>query len=466
MAETNAELLEKVLLRIANPVLIPASRYHDPDFFEAEKKHVWPHVWQMACRLEELPNLGDYTVYEIFDKSVIMIHTSEGVKGFLNACRHRGVKLAHGPGHCDSEGFVCPFHGWRWNAEGENTFIFGRQIFDEDIITRAHVDLAPVRTECWAGCAFINFDDDAPSLRDSLGPVAGRMDARQADKLKTDWWCATVLPTNWKLAMEAFMESYHVMQTHRQLFDVTPDATVQYGRNFDDRQVNEGLEGRDRVNMMANFIASISDGMGGGIVHGTEMAVIEKLRDMDAPKDPSAATMAFYTQAWQNVEDDLRARGADVFDVKRVNSEVEFNAVEFMFPNFFLLPMITAMASYRIRPLTPETCLFEIWSLAMRADGEGPEAPSEPTVLPCDSPDFPEIPRQDYSNLSIQQTGLHNLDFMRIGKGCNGADGEGLISNYQRVIDGFIAGLDAEALRNAQNVCNSGFQAPILDIGF
>ena len=145
---------------------------------------------------------------------------------------------------------------------------------------------------------------------------------------------------------------------------------------------------------------------------------------------------------------------------------MEFNGVEFMFPHFFLLPMVAAMASYRIRPLTPETCLFEIWSLVIRPDGEPFDTPTEPTMLPYNSQDFPEIPRQDYSNLPIQQLGLHNLDYMRIGKGAIGGDSEGLISNYQRVIDGFIAGLDKETLRKAQNIANSGFQSTILDIGF
>ncbi len=459
--------LGKVLFRIANPELIPAERYYDPEFFELEKKQMWPHAWQMACRLEELPELGDYTVYDIFDKSVLMIHTSEGVKGFLNACRHRGVKLAHGPGKCGSEGFVCPFHGWRWNGEGENTFVFGKRIFSEEIITRAQIDLARVRTEYWAGCAFINFDDDAPSLRDSLGPVAERMDARHADKLKMDWWCGTVLPTNWKLAMEAFMESYHVMQTHRQLYDLTPNATHHYGRNVDDLPVNEDLNGPETVEQMFRFIENIHDGMGGGIVHETEVAVLERLRTLDVPQDDAAiATQTFYTQAWQDIEADMRTRGADAFELAKVSQEVEFNAVEFMFPHFFLLPMFEAMASYRIRPLTPETCLFEIWSLVIRPDGEPFDTPVEPTMLPYNSQDFPEIPRQDYSNLPIQQLGLHNLDYLRIGKGFQGGDSEGLISNYQRVIDGFIAGLDKETLRKAQNVANSGFQSTILDIGF
>ncbi len=467
MVGTTTTALREVPLSIANPELIPAKRYYDPEFFEAEKQHLWPHVWQMACRLEELPHVGDYTVYDIFDKSVIMIRTADGVKGFLNACRHRGVKLAHGPGSVGPEGFTCPFHGWRWNAQGENTFIFGRRIFSDDIITPNQINLAPVRTEYWAGCAFINFDDDAPALRESLGPVAERMDARHADRLKMDWWCATVLPTNWKLAMEAFMESYHVMQTHRQLYDLSPNATQQYGRNVDDLPVNEGLNGPEMVQTMVNFMANINEGMGGGIVHDTEVAVMEKLRTLEVPEsDAASATQLFYANAWRDIEQDLTSRGADVFDIAKVAQEVEFNAVEFIFPHFFLLPMIAAMASYRIRPLTPETCLFEIWSLVLRPDDQPHDTPTEPTMLPYNSPDFPEIPRQDYSNLPIQQLGLHNLDFMRIGKGLNGGDSEGLISNYQRLIDGYIAGRDPETLRKAQNIVNSGFQETILDIGF
>ena len=466
MANDNEECLAAVPLRITNPELIPAERYHDPEFFEAEKKHLWPHVWQMACRLEEIPEVGDYTVYNILDKSVIMIHTSDGVKGFLNACRHRGVRLAHGPGHCGTGGFVCPFHGWRWNSDGENTFIFGRQIFSPDVIEKAQIDLAPVRTEHWAGCAFINFDDDAPGLRESLGPVAARMDARNADKLRMDWWCGTVLPTNWKLAMEAFQESYHVMQTHRQLFDVTPNATKQYGPDYDNKPIHEGIGGGKMVNVLVDFMDKLSEGMGGGMVHETELTVLNKLRDMDAPEDGAEAAAAFYARAWNEVEADGRKRGAPMFDIPGISTGQPYHAVEFMFPHFFLLPVMGAMASYRIRPLTPETCLFEIWCLVLRPEGQPFQTPTEPTILPYDSQDFPEIPRQDYSNLPLQQIGLHNLDFMRIGKSAHGADSEGMISNYQRLIDGFLAGLDKETLRKGQNIVNSGFQETILDIGF
>jgi carnitine monooxygenase subunit len=121
------------------------------------------------------------------------------------------------------------------------------------------------------------------------------------------------------------------------------------------------------------------------------------------------------------------------------------------------------MSSYRIRPLTPETCLFEIWSLALRPDGEAYDTPREPTVLPYSSDQFPEIPRQDYYNLPLQQLGLHAGGFthMRLSH-----SHEGLISNYQRLIDGYLAGRDPQVLAKAAHVVNSGFEAPIAEIGF
>ncbi len=461
MTANTDDKLRAVPHRVSNPELIPAERYYDPEFFELEKQKVWPHVWQMACRLEEIPNVGDFTEYTILDKSLIIVRTKSGVKAFHNACRHRGVRLATGPGNCAKQGFVCPFHGWRWNIEGENTFVFGKQIFSEELLERAEIDLKPCRVEFWGGCAFINFDDNAPSLLESLGPVAERLNARNVDKLKMDWWYGTVLPTNWKLAMEAFQEGYHTMKTHPQLQQLSALGNP-YGTDAEGLVPHRGLDARQTVNMHVDFLARLSSGMG-GMVHNTEVAVLEKLRDMDVPEDPMEATMAFYARAHEEITRDGIERGAPIFDVKKVSQDVEFHAVEFMFPHYFLLPMLGAMSSYRIRPMTAETCLFEIWSLVLRPENEAFDTPRQPTMLPYDSKEFPEIPQQDYSNLPLQQLGLHagGFEFMRLSKA-----NEGMISNYQRLIDGYIAGLDPKLLSKASQIVNAGFEGPILDIGF
>ncbi len=84
---------------------IPKERYYDPEFFQLEVEHLWPRVWQMACRLEEIPNPNDMTTYEVLDQSVIVVRTPElGVRAFHNTCRHRGVRLVEEPGTCGSCG--------------------------------------------------------------------------------------------------------------------------------------------------------------------------------------------------------------------------------------------------------------------------------------------------------------------------------------------------------------------------
>jgi phenylpropionate dioxygenase-like ring-hydroxylating dioxygenase large terminal subunit len=455
--------LETVPLRVDQPTRIPAARYYDQAFFELEREKLWPHVWQMACRLEEIPEVGDWVEYKILDNSVIVVRTKSGVKAFHNACRHRGVQLAVGRGNCEVQGFTCPFHGWRWNIDGENTFVYAPQVFDAADLEKAELNLVPCRVEFWAGCAFINFDDHAPALRDSLGPVATRLEARNVDKLRMEWWYATVVPTNWKLAMEAFMEGYHVMRTHPQLHAHMAVETAAYGLDMNQRAPTRQTTPREFVDKTLKFFATNGEGMAGMILKD-EVAIAERVAaEIELPDDLFQAVGAFYSQCKDAVYQEGLKRGLPVFDINKAEAEHGVSYVEFMFPHYFLLPFFSAMSSYRIRPLTAETCLFEIWSLAPIAEDDPRPRITEPVVLPYDSPDFPEIPRQDYSNLPRQQLGLHarGFEYMRLSN-----SKEGMISNYQRLIDGYLASLDPEKLAKATQAVNSGFEAPILDIGF
>jgi Rieske 2Fe-2S family protein len=89
---------------------VPKQRYFDPDFYELENELLWPRVWQMACRLEEIPEARDFVEYEFLDQSVIVLRNDDlTVSAFQNACRHRGVKVVEGHGRC-GRGFTCPFH--------------------------------------------------------------------------------------------------------------------------------------------------------------------------------------------------------------------------------------------------------------------------------------------------------------------------------------------------------------------
>ena len=90
------------------PDRVRKERYFDPEFYRMECELLWPRVWQMACRLEEIPQAGDFVEYEILDQSVIVVRTDDGVRAFQNVCRHRGVRVVAGRGRTES-GFTCPF---------------------------------------------------------------------------------------------------------------------------------------------------------------------------------------------------------------------------------------------------------------------------------------------------------------------------------------------------------------------
>jgi carnitine monooxygenase subunit len=457
--------LRSVPFQVSNPERIPAKRYYGEEFFKLESEHLWPHVWQMACRLEQIPDVGDWVEYVILGKSVIVVRTQDGVKAYQNSCRHRGVKLAEGHGNCRSQGFICPFHGWRWNMDGKNTFVYGKHFFSEAQLDQGDLALTPVRVELAVGCAFINFDANAPSFRDSIGPLLDRMEAHNFSKIRAEWWFATVLPANWKTAMEAFMEGYHVMRTHPQLQKLFPSLyNSMYGQDTGGigRPTNPNLNVRDSLKAQYKHFQVLSEGMAGQ-VHAKEIAIMGELLDIDLPADPNEAMSTWYSVFRDQVTKKLRARGEPVPDLNAVAVSDPLEAVEFLFPHYFVLPIFTNSASYRVRPLGPESCLFELWSLTFYPEGEEPVAPQEPVMLPYDSPEFPLIPRQDYSNIPRQQLGLHTpgFEFMRLGKGV-----EGLISNYQRLIDGYLAGVAPEKLAKANQLLGGNFDGKIHELGF
>lgn len=449
-----------VPFQITDPERIPVERYYDEGFYKLECERLWPHVWQMACRLEQIPNVGDWLEYSNLGKSLIIVRTKDGVKAYHNACRHRGVQLVSGHGNCKVQGFTCPFHGWRYNLEGKNTFVYAKHMFSERQLDQADLALAPCRVELWGGCVFINFDDKARPLREGMGGLAERFEAHGLDKLRAEWWYATVLPANWKVAMEAFMESYHVAKTHPQLLSACASIYNSMYGQYSGAAVNPNQSARDNIRAQFKHMELVGQGMA-GMVHAKEIEIARQLLDVDLPEDPQQAVMTWYGIVQDQITKQLGARGEPVPDLNAVAVSAPLKAVEFIFPHFFLLPFFSSMASYRIRPLGPESCLFEIWSLTMFPAGEEPAPVMQPVVLAHDSPEFPPIPQQDYSNIPRQQIGLHagGFKFMRLSK-----DIEGLISNYQQLIDEHLQCAPPHRLSKAMAALSGGFDGPILDM--
>ena len=291
------------------PDRVPKRRYFDPDFYRMEAELLWPRVWQMACRLEEIPRARDFVEYEILDQSVIVLRDDDlGVRAFENACRHRGVRVVEGRGKLKS-GFTCPFHGWCYGLDGKNTFVSRAKSFAEHNLRPEDIDLTPVRCEVWGGCAFINLDDAAPPLRECIEPFATIMDAWKVESMRAEWWYAFRLPVNWKLAEEAFLEQYHVIETHPEL--VLP------GR-FPPRDPG-AFDPRAFVDAELRYLHVMSDGMD-GMVHANDVRVAEGLREMELPADPAVAIAAWHRALNDAVVRWHRAQGSDIPDLNELDA--------------------------------------------------------------------------------------------------------------------------------------------------
>jgi phenylpropionate dioxygenase-like ring-hydroxylating dioxygenase large terminal subunit len=316
---------------------------------------------------------------------------------------------------------------------------------------------------------WINHDDDAPSVKETMGPVADRFEAHNIEHLRAEWCFGTVLPANWKVAMEAFMEGYHVMQTHPQLQQAAPvlyDGMYTKERGPMVQMADNSKTLRENVDIQIRSMELLNEGMA-GMIHAKEVDIARSLADVDNlgvefPEDPNMALFTWLGVVQDQISKQLQAKGEKVPDLNAVAVSHPINAVEFIFPHYFFLPYFSSFSAYRIRPLGPESCFFEIWSLTTFPEGEDPEPVMEPTVLPFDSQEFPPIPRQDYSNIPIQQKGMHakGFEFMRLSKNV-----EGMISNYQRILDGYLAGVPQEKLAQATHLLGGNFDGKILDLG-
>jgi nitrite reductase/ring-hydroxylating ferredoxin subunit len=106
--------------------MLDTARYLSREYHERELATVWKRTWQMVCRESEVTNAGDFHVYDIARYSIIVVRGEDGtLRGFHNACLHRGRTLKSGSG-CTRE-LRCPYHGFVWNLDG--SFISISMIF-------------------------------------------------------------------------------------------------------------------------------------------------------------------------------------------------------------------------------------------------------------------------------------------------------------------------------------------------
>ena len=204
---------------------VSIERYTTREWHLKEVERLWKHVWQMACREEEIPRPGDYIVYEIAGLSFIVIRTKDGgIKSYPNACLHRGRRLKDYDGHCSE--LRCNFHGFAWTTEGQLADVPARWDFPH--IEDDKFGLPELRTGTWGGFVFINPDPDAEPLEDFVRDIAEHFDPNwDLRNYYIEAHVAKIIPANWKIVQEAFSEAYHVSGTHPQIMVNLGDTNSQ-----------------------------------------------------------------------------------------------------------------------------------------------------------------------------------------------------------------------------------------------
>jgi phenylpropionate dioxygenase-like ring-hydroxylating dioxygenase large terminal subunit len=378
---------------------IPYDRYYSKDFFDLEMKKLWPKVWQWACREEHILHVGDYVTYDVGPHSVILVRSApDEIKGYVNACLHRGTQFRPS----DSRGVApilrCPFHGWSWSLDGRLKEVPCRWDFphvkDEDF------KLPEVKVERWGGFVFINMDPDAGPLADHLGVLPEHFkDGWDLSNRYTVLHIQKELDTNWKAAQEAFLEAYHVYATHTQGLPTAGDANAQYD------VFSENL---------SRFIHTIGHPSPHYTRPQTQQEILDKLRTAHEGVVVPEGRLARSVAAEHMREDFGKKWGVDLS--KYSDSEMLDSIEYWLFPNMFMFPGVSLPMIYRFRPIgtDPGRTLFDLLFLQPLAPGQQrPEAPEPHRLTPGESyADAPGMSQglgfvydQDTDNLAMQYKG-------------------------------------------------------------
>ena len=214
-----------VMERKGEPLRIPKQRYLSRDVLELEAQKLWPRVWQIACRCDDVREPGDTLEYTIADQSILVLRDEERrIRAFHNVCLHRGNVLAPGCGHARK--LVCSFHNWTWNLDGSlHRASYAERFGDVD---PERYRLTSVRVDEWGGFVFVCLSDDAPDLHTWLGPVPEQLAPYHLERFTRTQDYSLIIRANWKTVADAFLESYHVQGVHPQLLPFLDDATTVY----------------------------------------------------------------------------------------------------------------------------------------------------------------------------------------------------------------------------------------------
>jgi phenylpropionate dioxygenase-like ring-hydroxylating dioxygenase large terminal subunit len=394
---------------------LPKERYTTAEFAELELERLWPRVWQVAGREEELDGPGAFFEYAIGDDSIVVVRTETGaITGFHNACLHRGTRLADGCGAFPNGAIRCPYHAWTYALDGRLAHVPDREEFvglPDDLALR------PVRVECWGGFVFVNMNLDAEPLLDFLDPLPALLAPYRFDELRFRTYRSTVIGANWKAVVDAFNESYHVQGLHEQILPWTDDTSIAY-EQFDRHSHYGRLPGARRELRPSprlglrpdqydegEILGALVSGLGGAFL-GEERAAVEELRASGPP--PDGSLLGAYQERRMTL---LAERG---FDVSGFTPELMTSADDvFWFPNMVGPVYPGSALLFRVRPngRDPHSAIKDTWVLEWPRPGEEWKMPERRFYADWHERKWGEITEQDYTNLANVQRGMRSRAF-------------------------------------------------------
>jgi phenylpropionate dioxygenase-like ring-hydroxylating dioxygenase large terminal subunit len=363
---------------------ISYERYVSPDWLKLEKERLFPRVWQVACREEEIPNPGDYVAYDAADMAIVVVRTQSGeIRAHHNVCRHRGRKLVSDCGRIKQ--FHCNYHGWNYDLEGANTYVQDPQDWGPALECE-NLDLRPVRVDTWGGFVFVDVRQEGESLAEYLETIPENLGPFEYENMRYRWYVTLHLPCNWKIALEAFIEAYHVAATHPQLLKLLGD----------DRTVSaaHGKHSNLSYPYVDTPIGMPSPRLGQPWPSDARKAMIEyfdyyeeNLKAMFSDRDARAARGLLdalpadadaFTAIGGAIELGRKAAEADGVGYPigvTMEHMMKAGADWHVFPNCATLPYFDGALWYRSRPLgdDPDKCIFDIWSLVRYGPGMEPK---------------------------------------------------------------------------------------------
>lgn len=409
-----------------------AERYTSAAFFAAERERMWPRIWQMAARDEEFPDPGDLVVYDNLGKSVILVRQPDhGVRAFWNVCLHRGRKLRTESG--PAADLACPFHGFAWKLDGSLKQIPCRWDFQH--LSDEAMRLPEVRCERFAGYWFVNWDSKAPPLADYLAPLPDHFARWEQERNFTAVWVAKVIPANWKVVAEAFMEAWHSVVTHPQILPFTGDANSRYAIWGD--HVNLALTpfGVPSPHLGTIPEEAIIDAFAGGAGRNNEEAAPIVLEPGQRARDALGQRNREALAALGYAEEAATASNAELLDAWTYN----------VFPNLSPWGGFMSNISYRWRPWPDQhNTLMEVRVLARAPKGAPVPRAAEMQFLDHDEPwssvtawgRLGGVYDQDMANLPYVQQGLVSSPNDRVELG---RYQEGRIRHFHATLDKYLA---------------------------